>query len=326
FVFHYKDLAQDNRFEYKYLATIERQGTAWVETGARAAPEEMPGDILVKPPIWATGSMAFDRSGHFLTLYRPGLPHLREALSLAEKARSQLLPKALTEFDSVHLLQLARDSEEYRQFVASPQFATSSGLAIFQFSGDQVSGQQLPVNRYIVLNNSLLVGSQAITPLHGEDRTPVQVVQHELGHLALFRYDTPDTPNWLAEGGAQYLSGERRVSAWKRGMTDGSYNSDGYTIETMEKIWEMKKDDPLKAAFYPVANAAVLALVEIGGPEAWYYYYKGYKYAADFKGGVQQAKEKTTDILLQRFYQFDRSGLDSRMRTYMRKATGLPEP
>jgi len=317
FVYNYKDLAADNHFEFIYLSTIERQGTSWLVTGARLKPQEPRYDPRLNPPIWATGPVKVDRSGHFLTLYRPDLRNERNVVALAELARARLAPKVLLDFDSNHLLLLAADGKQYGEMSGDTKLATSLGAAFFYFTGDPVSGLQLPADRYMVIDTTAVLTS-AGTPLHGVERSPTEILQHELGHLALFRYMTPDTPTWVNEGGAMFLADERRQSEW-RGLV--ANNFEGQTIKMFEDEWE-RGVEPLPANEYPYSNAAVLAMVEKLGPKQWFDSFKGYKFVRDYRGGLQQAKDKPTEIILQRFYKFGREDLDVLTRDYIRRAVG----
>lgn len=303
--YQYRDIPTDNKFEYRYLSTFEKQGGAWVVTSSKPAPPEFPNDPRPIPPVWARGPVQVDRSGHFLTIFRPGLQHEKEAVALAEQARVQLAPKLLLEPDPVHVMELAGSNAQMGEMSQSDVFE-ALGLASFRFSDDR-----LPFSRYMLLDVSALVGKNAVT-FDRDDTTPIQVAQHELGHLGLFRYMTPETPSWLNEGGAMYLSGERLKRGWREGLADGSIQK--ITIADLERLPQIPADA------YPYANAAVLALIQAAGPQQFFYYFRGYKDLPELQGGLSNAKEPPTDVILQVYYQFQRTKLDLLTVDFIRAA------
>jgi hypothetical protein len=158
-----------------------------------------------------------------------------------------------------------------------------------------------------------LAGKTVVT-FDRDSAAPIQVAEHELGHLAFFRYTTGATPSWLNEGGAMYLSGEHLKQGWKAGLADGSVQKT--TIQGLEA------EVPIPLESYPFANAAVLALVQTAGPQQFFYFYRGYKDLPELQGGLSNAKEPATDVLLQIYYQFQRPRLDLLTVDFIRGAAG----
>lgn len=296
-LYRYEGLPDDNLFRLRMEYDLERRDGTWVVTASRPTLEDL--------PVWATGPVEVARAAHTLALFRPGLANVDEMLALAEQARAQLLPKLTLEADPVHLVVLARDSEEYEEIVGEAIAVDSVAVAQILYRG--TAGHPLrPESRQMIVDLGPLFDrpSQPV-PYEGQaDVLPVEVFQHELGHLALSRFTRPGTPLWLVEGAAMFLSGERRVDAWR-------IISEGDLFEELEAVKLGQPGGSDRALQYAHANASALYLVETFGPEKFWELYRS---AGDVSTG---SPEPSVSGGLLRIYDLDEAELDRRVRAWI---------
>ena len=287
----YRDLP-NNTFRLGLTYDMWRGPSGWVVTSSRMEPESV--------PFWATGPVKTERTEHFLALARPGTPHVKEALDLAEAARASLVPKLTLELDARHLVIVARDHVELMQASALELPEGVPALARFLQRGDE-----LPMARHMLVDVDYLFGSRASEKAAGhvgKNAFPTEVFRHELGHLALYRYQAPYLPGWVAEGGAMLLSGERRMDEWKAGLASGVFEQTSFT--------ELGRKANLGGALeYGYANAAVTSLVEEFGVDRFWEFYSGFKRRGD-----------TAEVVLRGAFRFDEAELDGRTREWIKRS------
>ena len=317
--YRYTGLPDDNRFTIELLCSFARQDGSWLVT--KSAPASPPGGNDTghgvpanggpseNLPPWATGAVVVSRTAHFLALSRPGLPHLAESLALAEQARARLIGRLTLVPDPVWLLLLARDAPEADGM--GPQAFPRGALAYASYSFIDAG---LPAERSMTVDLEFLFGrgTGAQPTVHGLGVAPVEVFQHEMGHLALTRYDSPNTVSWVREGAAMYLSGERRFAQWKEGLRDNLFAQVSFA--------DLTSVAGLPGAVYPYANAAVDYLVEAHGPAQFFTFYRGFKDLAGREGRTGSApSESDASILLQRIYGITDRQLDTLTLDWMRR-------
>ncbi len=339
FIYTYRTLPQENRFRFQLIYTIEKRGRSWIVT--RSKPRSRS-----QLPIWATGRVEAARSPHFLALFRPGLENVDKVLALAESARRRVDPKLTLELDPTHLILLARDHAQYVDFGGRPLALAHADML---FDGGLPRERQMVVNLAAVLGPRLLVEhpEQAQLP-SGEDRRrrrgapregtaprpvpgpgegtrggppppprepqerliPLQVFQHELAHLALARYMSPNTPGWVNEGAAMYLSEERRMESWKRALA----------LNRLDQLSLVAFSYFQVCPSYGYCNAAVLYLVETFGPQRFWDFFRAHKYTRPRVGRGSGIQGSPTEELLRRVYGFGLAELDRRTREWIRRA------
>ena len=295
-VYRYKGLPDDNVFRFTITEDITLQDGTWRVTGSSVTPDQR-----TALPIWATGAVQVATSAHFLALSRPSAGDTSATLTLAEQARTRLVAKLPLVIDEVHLLVLASDQTEFDQIAGTPRAPGILGYASFVFTGG------LPQGRHMVIDVGALFGSASVLE-HQTELQPIQVFQHELGHLALMRYIAPNVPGWVNEGAAMYLSGERRTEEWRSGLRLGIFDR--------LSVAQLSTASTLDVEAYPYANAAVLYLIATFGPEKFFEFYGSYK-AQDTGGG-----SNPTQTLMRRDFGIDESTLDIRTRAWIRAAVG----
>lgn len=287
FLYRYRRLPANNVFRFRMTYRIEtREGTPVVLSSAL--------DPALPLPIWATGPVEVQRSPHFLVLSRPGLG-IGRLLDTAEQAQADLLPKLTIEPDPVHLLVLARDDHEYAGLLGQAP-ATEGTTAISLAVARAYYAGRGPEARDMVVNVAAVFGPTSV-PYEGRSSvTPAEVFQHELGHLALLRFNSALTPGWVIEGAAMYLSGEQRRDSWREDLQSGFA---GLSIATLDET-------DLPAEAYAYANAAVLYLVEQFGADKFWDFYQHIR-----RNGL----ERTLRLL----YDLDERQLDDRVRAWIRR-------
>jgi len=308
FTYLHKPLPDDNVFRFRIIYKVRRQGAEWRISDAEIDARDFP----IVPP-WATGPIETARSPHFLALFRPGLRDIEKILKMAERARKELLPKVTLPLDDVHLMVLARDGQEFGEFTGSPG-AGAVAIAYRQYN-PRGGLTDHPENREMIVNMGE-VFSLGLVPHEHQEVMPRQVFQHELGHLALSRYDRFTTPSWVKEGGAMFLSGERRLVAWKAGTEEGVFNRMEFA--------EFSGDGSLDGALYPYVNAAVSYLTETYGTRRFWKFYRGF---TNFRPGgamrgaaIRQVRADRTRRLLGIHYDISPEELDRRTRAYIKRA------
>jgi hypothetical protein len=289
--YEYKDLP-NNKFRLGLFYDMSRGPSGWVVTSSRMEPESV--------PFWATGPVRTERTEHFLALARPGTPHVKEALDLAEAARASLVPRLTLELDPRHLVIVARDHVELMRASTSELPEGVPALARFLQRGDQ-----LPMARHMLVDVDYLFGARASEKAAGhmgKNAFPAELFRHELGHLALYRYQAPYLPGWVAEGGAMLLSGERRMDEWKAGLASGAFERSSFT--------ELGERANLGGALeYGYANAAVTSLVEEFGVDRFWEFYSGFKRRGD-----------TAEVVLRVAFRFDEAEMDRRTREWIKRS------
>lgn len=294
-LYRYEGLAEDNLFRLSMEYDLERRNGSWEVLASRPIPEDL--------PVWATGPVEAARAPHTLALFRPGLANVSELLNLAEQARAQLLPSLTLEADPANLVVLARDEAEYQEM--SGLAAPESSLAVAQIRYRGTAGRPVrPEGRQMVVNLAPIFERPAEgVPFEGQAEVlPVEVFQHELGHLALGPFTRAQTPSWLVEGAAMFLSGERRVDAWRTISQEDLF-------EELEAA-KLGRPGGLDVGLqYAHANATALYLVEAFGPEKFWELYRSFAEG----GGSAEGDSTDPSPALRRIYQFDEQELDRRV-------------
>jgi hypothetical protein len=306
-VYRYEGLPDDNVFRLYLRSDIALRDGKWVITATEPNP-----DAPSEPPIWATGTTETARSPHFLALFRPGLPGVQDLLDKAERSRERLLPRLTLEPDDQHLVVFARDQAEYESLGG-----VEGSLAFVSSVYRTPSGAYLerPENREMYVN--VVAVSDPVRAEEVRDRPDALhgvVFEHELGHLALSRFDRMPTPVWLSEAGAMQLAEERRVDDWKRIV-------EGDLFDELElSFGPMSRAESIGGAQYAYANAGVSYLVEAFGIEKFWDFYQNFKALGATMTDVPAMRGEGAQRLVRRYYGFDLDELDTRTRDYMRKA------
>lgn len=308
-IYRYRRLPEDNPFRVQMVADLERGDDGWVITRSGY-------DTTVLPlPPWATGEVEVADSEHFVALHRPGLEGVDRLLEVAEDARAALDPKLTLVPDDRHLLLLARDQAEMGSLAGSmlPPEGGLLALAAYQFESSVAYGIR-PEGRYLLVDVASVFADSAV-PLHPVletlRRSPLEVFQHELAHLALSRFTRPATPVWVAEGAAMQLSGERLVDAWRLFIEADMLGE--FALQNMSRQETL---DPFQ---YPYASAAVLHLVERYGAERFWDFYQNFK-DVEMGGPLEDVRMEANRRLLRRHFQIDPHALDADVREWIRGA------
>ncbi|MDP9401741.1 MAG: hypothetical protein M3P85_00070 [Actinomycetota bacterium] len=289
FIFRYKGLPEDNTFRFRRRYRVEQQAGAPVVVESAADPE-------FPLPVWATGPLEVTRSPHFLALSRPGLSNVARLLEVAEQARARLTPKLTIEPDPVHLLLLASGDAQYAELSGAPEDDPSDDSVSLALARAYYAGRG-PEAREMVANVDAIFADAGISFEGRASVNPVEVFQHELAHLAVLRFNGSETPGWVAEGAAMFLSGERRVDEWQEALRTGFSELSFVTLSEQED---------LEAYAYGYANAAALYLVEEFGADTFWEFYRG-------------IRRSDTARMLRLVYKMDAAELDSRVREWMRR-------
>jgi hypothetical protein len=306
FVYRYQGLPDDNPFRLGFIYDLEQRDRSWSVASAKLDPQ-------VVPPIWATGPVQVAHSPHFLVLHRPGLGRVAVATSLAEQARAQLGSRLTLQADERHLLLLAGGASEVAALVGPP------GEAIAYARSTVLGDPPRPAGRDMIVNLSRALGP-ARARVHGRaeepEVSPVKVFQHELAHLALFRFTGASTPDWVVEGAAMYLADERRAQSWAAYVRGRLLDAPEFSLANLDRQAD------LAAVQYPYANAAALHLVERAGPATFFEFYRSFQ-DADFNDGDRQSPgpdhdPEVTNRLLRRYYQLDLGELERQVDGWIR--------
>lgn len=298
-VYRYEGLPAENLFRFSMSYDLEERGGVWTVTAA-----EPTGEVAL--PVWATGPIEAARSEHFLALHRPGLPKAKEALDVAEEARTSLAERLeAAETDPVSLILLAGTDEEYAEFRGGPTQDGELAAAGFLF---------LPLsraeNRFMVVKSHRLVDEGAPATFEDGLQAPPKIVfQHELAHLALTRLNGPYTPGWVNEGAAMYLSGEERLAVWKAGLAGGGF--EGVSIAAVANAEALA--DGIQYAY---ANATVQYLVDTFGADRFFDFYGRFLPL----GVTPEFEADPTKVVLAESYDITVADLDKRTLEYMAEA------
>jgi len=305
FRYRYKDLPEDNPFVFDLVADIERRDATWMVTSSKPS-------RAIPLPTWATGPVETRRSPHFLAVFRPGLTTADQALAVAERAREEVGSKLTLETDPVNLIVLARTSTEYGELTGQ-DLGGSVGQAT-QVYGSSAAYLVRTENReaFIDLEAAFARPDDAVRLENSVDAYPGEVLRHELGHLALSRYDRLSTPSWVAEAGAMYLSGERRREMWQRLVKEKAF--DALSVPALSGI-----DSLDTSAQYAYANAIALYLVEVYGAPAFWDFYRNFK---DLPEERSSPASRVADVgrLVRRWFNIDLERLDGGVRDWIKKA------
>jgi len=304
-VHRYEGLPEDNVFRFHVRSDVELRDGRWVVTASGPDP-----DAPNPPPMWATGPTDTARSPHFLALFRPGLPGVPELLDKAERSRRRLLPRLTLEPDAAHLIVLARDQPEYESLGGKEgSLAYASGT------------YRTPSGGYLerVENREMYVNLAAVDAPGPEERDRPDglhgvVFEHELGHLALSRFDRAQTPLWVSEAGAMQLAEERRIDDWKRIVDGNLFESLGLSFGPMSR------DESIDGAEYAYANAGASYLIEAFGIDRFWDFYQNFKALGATMTDVPAMRAEGAQRLVRRYYGFDLDELDRRTRDHMREA------
>lgn len=320
--YRYEGLPEDNVFRITFGYDLERREAGWMVTGSRPRADS-------KLPAWATGAVEAASSPHVLALFRPGTPRVAEALDVAERARGELAPKVTLPLEPAYLVLLAANRTEYDALAAGP--APVSVIAQTETFFEFTPGAVRVLGRHMVVNLEQLFSK----------RSPAEILQHELAHLALAPWTRPFTSGWLTESAAMYLAGSRPVDAWRRGTREGRFAS--MSFAELGRVLSLGQHDPSgEATSYQYAYAAAAAwyLVEAFGPEPYWQLYRASadvppeqvirELARDGAGATIEAGPnspvmgdlagRTAHDALLRIYGFDESELDRRVRDWIRRA------
>lgn len=315
FVYRYRDIPSDNTFSFRLVYDIEKRNGSWVVAGSSPLP---PTPQQAQLPIWASGPVAVSQTAHFLVLYRPGLAHLEDSLALAEQAYGNLRPRLNFERDPRYVMLLAGDDNDLRAMAGAGVPTGVLGLAEHDFVDTGI-----PVGRDLIIKTSSVFGATPIA-LHTDQAetqlslAPVAVFQHELGHLAMSRFDQPTTPSWVAEAAAMYLSGEQRLPQWRAGMASGYFDRVSFAALDLPGARLSGRD-------YPFVDGAVLHLVRAFGEARFYEFYRAFKTVADNPYLSPEERAVPAKTLLREIYGYTEDELDTHTRRYIADAVAAAE-
>lgn len=297
YVFTYRGVPEDNRFSFRLLVDLEEKPQGWVVTSAQPL-----GDL----PYWATGPVEVTTSPHFLVLSRPGVAGVGDVVAVAEESRAQLLSRLTVEPDAVHVMIVVAEGTELARLQGSePQ----PGASLVAFSEYSTTGAGPPESRQMAVDvRAVAPGETAVS----EDRrevTAVQLLQHELAHLALARYATPTRPDWVVEGAAMFLAEERREANWR----DPAFQARAVSLS----FTELNSLEDLPADLYAYVNATVLFLVERFGAQAFWDFYRAFTEA-----DTSASPAATARSLVAQHFGLDEAALGAATVAWIRGALG----
>lgn len=308
-VHRYEGLPDDSRFRIRLLNDYRLMDDGWVVTRSEVDVRE------IVPPQWVIEPVTYERSEHFLALFNPQLTtrsELDAALKLAERGRARLLRRITLEPDDVSLLELAGNTEEFGDIAVNPG---GLGAAVTMFDFSALSGpSNLAVNRVMAVDLGVVLPNERRVRFERQSVKPRQVFQHELGHLALLPYESPQLPGWVAEAGAMYAANERRSTEWRDGQAQGVFDEITFA--------ELSRSQSLYNLYeYAYANAAAGYLIERGGVERFWEFYKGFsEYEATRSANQGGRMAEANQALLKTHYDMTDDGLDLGTRRWIEKA------
>lgn len=301
--YRYTELPDDNPFRLHLLYDLDRQPTGWVV--AKAQFDRRP-DATPPPELWPSGPVSLTRSPHFLVMARPGTRGVPQLTAAAEKAYTDLVPTLPLPSDDRILLVLAADAKEY-----ADNFGDVRSLAYAPFE----LGRGGPEERRIVADAGGLLAPGTVPLTDSPDPlTPDAVFRHELAHLALSRYTRSCTSDWVVEGGAMELAGERRTDRWKALARGGRL--DGLALDPV----------PPATTDYAFVNAAAGYLVDTYGRATFLDFYRNFKNLPESgcSGQVANVRSAFDERLLRRYYRLGVADLEGHARDYIRSAAATP--
>ncbi|MEX2588055.1 MAG: hypothetical protein WD602_08705 [Actinomycetota bacterium] len=277
-------------------------------------------------PVWATEGVLFERSDHFLALFRPGTDSPDRVLSDAEQARRQLGEKVPFPLENIYLLLIAADEDQYRQ-MAGTNLGPVSPIAQVETSYEVTPDSLRVLARQMVINRQKLY----------ENGQSLETLRHELGHLLLAQVTRPFTPAWVSEAAAMYLAGTKTVSIWRDGVSGDKFTD--ITIDRLTRatsLGEHGTNQEGTSLEYAYSAAAAWYLVETYGAEQFWEFYASY---AQLPAGrlydklpdtvpgldgrppadtpIEQLAVETTAEALGRFFDLTPAQLDVRIRGWM---------
>lgn len=305
-VYHYEGVPDNNQFRARLEADFAPRDDGWVVTEA---------EFDDPAPIWGSGPVAFTRSEHFLTLYRPELAERHdpdELVGLAEVAYGRLMPGFTLDEQPLYVAVLAQDADELAEFADPEEEPPPPALATWRYSEAGLVQQVRAQSRQMMVNVGAVAGDRPLgdeeAAEHYADLNQArEVFQHELGHLVLLPFTYPHTPNWVKEAAAMHLAEERRLGAWMAGLQRG-------TFEEEMSFTDLHEENELNGMHYAYANAAALYLVEQEGEATFWEFYRNFR---DVDSTAEAGR------LLGHLYGFDAEELDERTLEWMRDAVGV---
>lgn len=315
----YEGLPADNTFRISIRYDFTRVGDSWgIETATLRRGSRL--------PVWATGAVLFERSDHFLAVFRPDVDSPQRVLSDAEQARDQLGEKVPFPLENTYLLLVAGDDDQYRQ-MAGTSLGPISPIAQVETSYEVTPDSIRVLGRQMVINRQKLY----------ENGQSLETLRHELGHLLLAKVTRPFTPAWVSEAAAMYLAGTRTVPIWRDGVAGNKFAD--ITIDRLTRASSLGEHGTNREGTsleYAYSAAAAWYLVETYGPEQFWQFYSSYE---EFPAGqlydrlpervpgldgrppadapIEELAVETTVMALDRFYDLTPTQLDVRIRGWM---------
>lgn len=322
-VFGYEGFPKDNRFRFGLRYDVELLDGVWTITASRHEPQ--PGVQAVREaeegtaaadaearferrlplPVWARFPVEATQSEHFLLLHPPGLAEAAQVVELAEQARARLEPRLrFGSVDAIHLVVVARNRAEYEAFVEADRGADSVALVSFVYIPFAP-----PEGRQMIVNLDRVLGRDERLVGHSGVATSVEILQHELAHLALSRVDSPFTPSWVQEGAAMYLADESRLDEWADGLAEGTF--DAISVAGFGEDTSLSRSED-----YAYVNAAVFYLIETFGEERFWDFYIRFQPVVD----SVVSDDSVGNFVVESVYDIDLAELDRRTREWMAAA------
>lgn len=315
----YEGLPPDNSFRLSIRYDFARDEDSWTIEAATLRRDS-------RLPVWATGAVLFERSDHFLALFRPDIDSPDRVMADAEQARAQLGEKVPFPLESTYLLLIAGDEEQYRQ-MAGTALGPISPIAQVETSYEVTPDNIRVLARQMVINQQKLY----------ENGQSLETLRHELGHFLLANVTRPFTPAWVSEAAAMYLAGTRTVSIWRDGVAESKFAD--ITIDRLTRassLGEHGTNQEGTSLEYAYSAAAAWYLIETYGADQFWDFYASY---AQLPAGelydrlpetvtgldgrppadapIEQLAVETTIEALDRFYDLTPTQLDVRINGWM---------
>lgn len=312
----YEGLPEDNVFHATLVYDIARVGEKWIISKA-----QLQSDAL--QPAWMTGPVEHSRFDVFLVMHRPGLENPARTLETAKAARESLQAKVTYPLEQSYLILLARNLGEYQTLAATDAPASSIAQAETTYEITPASIQVR--SRHIVVNLEALYSTGS----------PLETLQHELGHLALARDTRPFTPTWVSESAAMFLSDSRPRDTWRVGVRNRRFAA--ISFSQMSRTGTLGAHDLTGRAAsieYAYAAGAAYYLVETFGADAFWEFYRSYAEVParkvyeqipegasndESRFALQGLSGEVTAEALQRVFGITEADLDVRVRDWISK-------
>lgn len=315
----YEGLPADNEFRLPLRYDFDRTAQGWIVAGARV-------QVGAQLPAWASGPTLFERTEHFLALYRPELDTPSRVLTDAEQARTQLGNKLPFPLDDAYLLLIAGDETQYRA-MAGTTLGPVSPIAQVETSYEVTPHAIRVLARQMVINREKLY----------ESGQTLETLRHELGHFLLAGVTRPFTPAWVSEAAAMYLAGTRPADIWRNSVAAGKFQ--GISINRLTRASSLGEHGVSREGTsleYAYSAAAGWYLIETYGAQRFWDFYASY---ADLPAGelydrlpdrttevhnespaddaIEDLAVQTTGGALSQFFGLSPSDLDARLLTWM---------